>query len=99
MQLSGYLKSSIVLWCCLLHFSFLVYRAEEIANYIKFQDKEMEAFVEERDKLIKIQEEKKAAMKRRQWEEEVELEKEFDAQLTQLMDKYSPHRSDDTAGL
>lgn len=59
----------------------------------------MEAFVKERDKLIEVQEEKKAAMKRRQWEEEVELEKAFNAELTQLMDKYSPHHPDDTAGL
>jgi flagellar basal body rod protein FlgC len=77
-----------------------VYRAEEIANYIKFQEEEMEAFVKERDKLIEVQEEKKAAMKRRQWEEEVELEKAFNAELTQLMDQYSPHHPDGTvAGL
>lgn len=49
----------------------------------------MEDFVEERDMLIKTHGDDKAAMKRRHWEEEVELEKEFDAKLTQLMDKYS----------
>lgn len=54
----------------------------------------MEDFVGERDKLIKSHEEKMAAMRRRHWEEEVELEKEFDADLTRLMEKYSPHGPD-----
>ncbi len=72
-------------------YSILLNRAEEIEKFIKIQDKEMEEFVEEREKLIKGHEEKMAAMKRRHWEEEVELEKEFDAELTQLMGKYSPH--------
>lgn len=70
---------------------------EEIAKYIKVQDREMEDFVEERDKLIKVHGEKMAAMKRRHWDEEVELEKEFNAELTQLMDKYTPPpRPDDS---
>ncbi|KAF5469669.1 hypothetical protein F2P56_013724 [Juglans regia] len=72
-------------------------RVEEIEKYIKLQDREMEDFAEERDKLIKVHEEKMAAMKRRHWEEEVELEKEFNAELTQLMDKYTPpQRPDDS---
>lgn len=62
----------------------------DIENFIKFQDKEMEEFVAEREKLIKEHEEKVKAMKRRHWEDEVELEKEFNAELTILMDKYSP---------
>ncbi|PQM39541.1 protein suppressor of gene silencing 3-like [Prunus yedoensis var. nudiflora] len=53
----------------------------------------MEEFVEERDMLIKVHEDNKSAMKWRHWEEEVELEKDFDAKLTQLMEKYSPHRA------
>ena len=44
----------------------------------------------QRDSLVKIHEEKIAAMKKRHWEEEVELEKEFDAELAQLMSQYSP---------
>ncbi|KAB1228199.1 hypothetical protein CJ030_MR5G008796 [Morella rubra] len=71
-------------------------RAEEIAKYIKYQDKEIKEFEEEREKLIEDHKEKMAAMKRRHWEEEVELEKEFDAELNQLMDKFSPHRPHDT---
>lgn len=64
-------------------------RLEEIDNFIKYQEREMEDFVAERDMLIKAHGDDKAAMKRRHWEEEVELEKEFDTKLTQLMDKYS----------
>ncbi|ONI14634.1 hypothetical protein PRUPE_4G289200 [Prunus persica] len=77
------------------------YRSAEIDNFIKSQEKEMEEFVEERDidgdrdpetdMLIKAHEDNKTAMKWRHWEEEVELEKDFDAKLTQLMEKYSPH--------
>lgn len=66
-------------------------RAEEIEKFIKCQDKEMEVFVSQRDNLVKIHEEKIAAMKKRHWEEEVDLEKEFDAELAQLMSQYSPH--------
>lgn len=62
----------------------------DIETFIKLQDKEMEEFVAEREKLIKEHEETVKAMKRRHWEEEVELEKEFNAELTILMDKYSP---------
>ncbi|KAE8696264.1 SGS3-like protein [Hibiscus syriacus] len=65
-------------------------RVDEIAKFIKFQDDEMQAFVGERDKLIKTHEEKMAAMRQRHWQEEVELEKEFDSELSQLMEKYTP---------
>ena len=61
----------------------------EIANFIKVQDKEIEEFVAKRDMLIKVHGDNKAAMKRRHWEEEVALEKDFNDKLTQLMDKYS----------
>ncbi|XVF58918.1 hypothetical protein PTKIN_Ptkin07bG0104600 [Pterospermum kingtungense] len=69
-------------------------RADEIAKFIKFQEQEMEAFVAERDKLIEVHEEKMAAMKQRHWQEEVELEKEFDAELNNLMSKYTPDGSE-----
>ncbi|OMO90394.1 hypothetical protein CCACVL1_07380 [Corchorus capsularis] len=68
-------------------------RADDIAKFIKFQDEEMETFAVERDRLIKVHEEKIAAMRRRHWEEEFGLEKEFDAELNQLMEKYTPHSS------
>ncbi|MBA0657599.1 hypothetical protein Goklo_009879 [Gossypium klotzschianum] len=65
-------------------------RADEIAKFIKLQDEEMEAFVSERDKLITVHKEKMAAMRQRHWQEEVELEKEFDTELSRLMEKYTP---------
>ncbi|PPD92341.1 hypothetical protein GOBAR_DD10706 [Gossypium barbadense] len=68
-------------------------RADEIAKFIKFQDEEMQAFVAERDKLIKAHEEKMVGMRERHWQEEVELEKEFDAELSHLMEKYTPDGS------
>lgn len=45
----------------------------------------------EREQLIQIHKDKKMEMKKRHWEEELELEKEFDATLTKLMQKYAPH--------
>ncbi|KAG7011098.1 Protein SUPPRESSOR OF GENE SILENCING 3, partial [Cucurbita argyrosperma subsp. argyrosperma] len=70
-------------------------RAEDIAKLIKFQEKEIEDFVSEREELIKAHEERMAAMKRRHWNEEVELEKGFNAELARLMEKYSPQSSKD----
>ncbi|XP_040958355.1 protein SUPPRESSOR OF GENE SILENCING 3 isoform X1 [Gossypium hirsutum] len=64
-------------------------RADEIEKFIKFQDEEMQAFVAERDKLIKAHEKKMVGMRERHWQEEVELEKEFDAELSHLMEKYT----------
>ncbi|KAG4180264.1 hypothetical protein ERO13_A10G158700v2 [Gossypium hirsutum] len=69
------------------------HRADEIAKFIKFQDEEMQAFVAERDKLIRAHEEKMVGMRERHWQEEVELEKEFDAELSHLMEKYTPDGS------
>ncbi|KAG8642393.1 protein SUPPRESSOR OF GENE SILENCING 3 isoform X2 [Manihot esculenta] len=65
-------------------------RVEEMDKFVQFQDKEMKEYVAERDGLIKAHEEKFAEMKRRHWEEEYKLEKEFDAELTHLMYKYTP---------
>ncbi|KAK9078487.1 hypothetical protein SSX86_002544 [Deinandra increscens subsp. villosa] len=50
----------------------------------------MKEFEEEREKLMKMHEEKKTEMKTRHWKEEIELEKGFNDELTLLMDKYSP---------
>ncbi|KAM7255592.1 hypothetical protein ACFE04_008490 [Oxalis oulophora] len=65
-------------------------RTEDIAKLIQVQKKEMQEFEAERDKLIKLHEEKMAAMKKKHWVEEVELEKSFDADLTVLMEKFKP---------
>ncbi|GAV57087.1 XS domain-containing protein/zf-XS domain-containing protein [Cephalotus follicularis] len=73
-------------------------RAEEVEKFIQIQDKEMADFVAGRDKLIKLHEEKIAAMKQRHREEEVALEKEFDTDLTCLMEQYTPHGSEVVSG-
>lgn len=66
------------------------FRAEEIRKFIKCQDKEMEEFVAEREKLMKAHEERKTVLKLRQWEEEVALENELSNELNSLMSKYTP---------
>ena len=61
-----------------------------MAKFIKCEE-----FVAESEKLIKLHEDKIIAMKQKYLEEEVELEKEFGAELDQLMDKYTPHGSEE----
>ncbi|KAF7145759.1 hypothetical protein RHSIM_Rhsim04G0129300 [Rhododendron simsii] len=67
-------------------------REEDFAKFVKSQDKEMEEFVSEREKLVKAYEDNKISMKQRHFKEEFQLEKDFDTALNQLMNKYSPHR-------
>ncbi|KAJ4823276.1 hypothetical protein Tsubulata_028452 [Turnera subulata] len=64
-------------------------RAEDIASIVKLQDKEMEEFEAERKMLIKGHEEKRTASAKRYWEEQLELEKEFESALTLLLEKYN----------
>lgn len=58
----------------------------------------MEEFVEERETLMRTHEDSIAALRRKYWEEEVELERKFDLELAKLMDKYSPKQSDQVNG-
>ncbi|KAI4336429.1 hypothetical protein L6164_014958 [Bauhinia variegata] len=67
-------------------------KADEYLKFVEIQDKEMENFVAEKERVIKSHDEDYAAMKRRHWEEEVQMEKKFDEELTKLMEKYSPSR-------
>ena len=53
------------------------------------QQKEMDNFAEERDKLLNNLETRKAELKRQRFEEDVRLEKKFDADLSQLMERYT----------
>ena len=53
------------------------------------QQKEMDNFAEERDKLLNNLETRKAELKRLRFEEDVRLEKKFDADLSQLMERYT----------
>ncbi|KAI3462340.1 hypothetical protein Pfo_019003 [Paulownia fortunei] len=73
-------------------------RAEEIAKFIQLQDKEMEEFVNERDKLMKAHEERMLDLKRRHWDEKMALEKEFDNEFNKLMEEYSPSESNQGDG-
>lgn len=49
----------------------------------------MDNFAEERDKLLKDLEDRKAELKKQRYEEDVKLEKEFDEELGRLMEKYN----------
>uniref|UniRef100_A0A803L530 Uncharacterized protein n=1 Tax=Chenopodium quinoa TaxID=63459 RepID=A0A803L530_CHEQI len=66
-------------------------RAEEATKFKEMQNQEIEKYLAEREQLEQIHSGKKIEMKKRHWEEEVELEREFDAALTKLMNKYAPH--------
>lgn len=72
-------------------------KAEKVTKFKQFQDEAMEKFVSEREELICIHECKKMELKKRHWEEEVELETDFDLALTKLMDKYAPRPADTAA--
>ena len=65
-------------------------KVEEYLKFVEVQDKEMENFVAEKEKLLHAHGTGYAAMKRRHWEEEVQYEQKFDEELANLMEKYSP---------
>ncbi|ESW09828.1 hypothetical protein PHAVU_009G159600 [Phaseolus vulgaris] len=65
-------------------------KVDEYLKFVEVQDKEMENFVAEKEKLLYAHEVGYAAMKRRHWEEEVQHEQKFDEELAKLMEKYSP---------
>ncbi|KAJ0982448.1 hypothetical protein J5N97_010703 [Dioscorea zingiberensis] len=69
-----------------------IHRKEEIARFIDKQIKGVEEFEDEREELIHAHKVKKLELKKRQMMEEVELEKEFDAALTRLMQKFTPSK-------
>lgn len=64
-------------------------REEQFAQFIHGQVKDVEEFEAAREELMRMHEDKKVALRRKHLEEEVELEKEFDAKLTELMTKCS----------
>ncbi|KAH7866326.1 hypothetical protein Vadar_018895 [Vaccinium darrowii] len=67
-------------------------REEEFEKFTKSQQKEMEKYVSEKEKLEQTYEDKKISIRQRRFEEDVQLEKDFNEALNQLMDKYMPHR-------
>ncbi|KAF2293758.1 hypothetical protein GH714_004513 [Hevea brasiliensis] len=64
-------------------------RMEDMVSFIKSQDKEIQEFDAERKKLIESHEDKKSSIMKRYWEELLELEKELENELNQLMEKYN----------
>lgn len=65
------------------------HRREEVAKFIKSQDKEMEEFEMERGKLMEVHGERLADLMRKHREEIMALEKEFDGEFNRLMEKHS----------
>ncbi|KAG6780253.1 hypothetical protein POTOM_013107 [Populus tomentosa] len=68
-------------------------RVKDISRFIKIQDKEMEEFEAERKKLIRRHGDEKAALMKIYLEELLVLEKEFEDELTLLIDKYTPDQN------
>ncbi|XP_042478115.1 protein SUPPRESSOR OF GENE SILENCING 3-like [Macadamia integrifolia] len=66
---------------------------DEMGRFIQAQEKGVEEFVAERENLIRLHETKKAEIKKRHFEEEIGLEKEFETAMTELMSKYIPVRA------
>ncbi|KAL8131581.1 protein SUPPRESSOR OF GENE SILENCING 3-like [Apium graveolens] len=64
-------------------------RIEQGAMLIFSQQKDMDNFAEERDKLFKDLENRKAKLRKQRYEEDVKLEREFDENLARLMGRYS----------
>ncbi|WOG91615.1 hypothetical protein DCAR_0310864 [Daucus carota subsp. sativus] len=48
-------------------------------------------YAEERNRLLKKQEQRRAELRRQQYEEKIKLEEELNAELAQLVDKHNPH--------
>lgn len=74
----------------MVNFGFFGCRVDEYLKFVEVQDKEIEHFVTEKEKLLHVHEESLTAMKRRHWEEEVQMESKFNEELAKLMEKYSP---------
>ncbi|KAK7399310.1 hypothetical protein VNO78_10491 [Psophocarpus tetragonolobus] len=64
-------------------------KVDEYLKFVEFQDKEMENFVAEEEKLRQAHKDNVAAMTRRHWEEKLQLEERFNEDLAKLMEKYS----------
>ncbi|PPD81145.1 hypothetical protein GOBAR_DD21932 [Gossypium barbadense] len=65
---------------------------EENSRSITIQEKKMEEFEAEREKLMKSHQDGRLAITQRYWEELIELEEGFEKELTLLMGKYNPDR-------
>ncbi|XP_068652172.1 protein SUPPRESSOR OF GENE SILENCING 3 homolog [Aristolochia californica] len=65
------------------------HRQEEIEKFINYQEKCVDEFEVEREKIEKSYKAKRTEMKRRHYEEEMELEKGFDDDLNNLIEMFT----------
>ena len=72
---------------------------DEYLKFVEFQDKEMENFVAEEEKLRQAHKDNVDAMTRRHWEEKVQLEERFNEELAKLMEKYSLSHPEKSNGI
>lgn len=68
-------------------------RAEEAEKLIKLQDRDLKAYTAKRDALMEAHKQQLMDLKRRHREEEMSLEKDFDAKFDKLLEEYSPGAS------
>ena len=66
---------------------------KKIDEFINLQNNEMEEYAEKRDALTKAHEEKI----RRHMEQVLQLEREFNADLSRLMEEYTPEHLKETS--
>lgn len=64
---------------------------DKMEKFIESQQKGVDEFVAKREELELSHKDKLKNMKNRHWEEAVELEKDFDAELSKLIDEYTPN--------
>ncbi|GMI70574.1 hypothetical protein HRI_000726700 [Hibiscus trionum] len=70
---------------------------EENTRSIIIQEKKMEEFEAEREKLMKKHQERRLAITQSYWEELIKIEEGFEQELTLLMGKYNPDCLEDEA--
>ncbi|XP_020221507.1 protein SUPPRESSOR OF GENE SILENCING 3 [Cajanus cajan] len=71
---------------------------EKISDFFKAQEKVIDQFKVERAEIRRIHFEKQLALKRKQRQQLLELEKEMKNELNQLMDKYIPRQFEERNG-
>lgn len=68
-------------------------RIETGTTSILSQQQDTDIYAEERNRLLKEHEQRRAELRRQQYEEKIKLEEELNAELAQLVNKHNPHSS------
>lgn len=63
---------------------------QENTRAAELQEKDIEGFEQEREKLKRSIQERRSLITQKYWEERIELEKELETRLSLLMQKYTP---------